>query len=175
MTTILNTGYEYEFNQLKYDGRYEYFITGCPTHKRWAGVAKGDTLSELWSDLMDMGEIDEESLERNYGYTDEEGEFQIRDFDLDYDFIERYLSDSNNFYYRKFSWLDTVTLDTTVEDLLDKEMLTAEELEELFGSADIKTWSLVGNSKKHDNCNWYRITDINGEEYDVYEKIDNRG
>ncbi len=98
--------YEVRFEELKKEGDWKYFITGSPTHLRWYKEIKGDTLEEIWEQLLELGELDEDRLDADFGYEDENGLFHW-DCDLPFDeAIEEYLSDGNNFYYRKISWLD---------------------------------------------------------------------
>lgn len=169
----MKTNYEVAFYDLKVNGEYKYFITGSPTHLRHARIVEADTLQELWHELLSIGEIDEEAVDRDYGYTDENEMFHWREFDKDYDeMIEEYLSDGNDFYYRKFSWLNDIDLDVEVKNLIDKEILNSDEMEELLDHSEIKEWDLVGNSGKYNDCNWYSVTDINGEQHDVYERVE---
>ena len=167
--------YDSVFNDMVVNDKsnYKYFITGSPTSLNKTRIVEADSFQELWQELLSLGEIDEEAVDRDYGYTDEIECFHWREFDKDYDeMIEEYLSDGNDFYYRKFSWLDEVPLDDWVEKLINKEILTSEKMEDLLNSADIRHWELVGNSGKYPDMNWYSITDINGKEYDVYERVE---
>lgn len=165
--------YDTVFGDLKVNSEYKYFITGSPTHLNWTRTVEADTLEKLWSELLSLKEIDEKAVDRDYGYEDESGSFTWREFDKDYgEMIEEYLSEGNNFYYRKFSWLDDVDLDRDTEKLLNKEILTSEEMGDLLDSVDIKKYDLVGNSGKYSDCNWYSITDINDKNYDIYERVE---
>ena len=61
-------------------------------------------------------------------------------------------------------------LDKRIEELLEKELLEYEELEEILDSDNIVNWENNGNSGKYDGYIWYSVTVIDGEEYQIYGK-----
>lgn len=164
--------YDDVFADLKVNGsNYKYFITGSPTHMRWTRVVEADTLQDLWQELLNLSEINEEAVDKDYGYEDENECFHWKSFDKDYDeMIEEYLSDGNDFYYRKLSWIDDAKIDDWVRDTIRHKFLTSDDMEDLLSYPDIKEWDLVGMSGEYPEHKWYIITDINGEQYDVYER-----
>lgn len=68
--------------------------------------------------------------------------------------------------------MDITELDQRTLELISKEILNSDEMQDLLDHAEIKEWDLVGSSGKYNDCNWYSITDINGEQYDVYERVE---
>lgn len=97
--------YKLEFEELKSDENYKYFITGSPTHLRWTVVAKANSLKELWEGLMEMNEIDMERYERDYEVFDTKREIYYYNEPENYEVaIKEYLSTSNSFYYRKMNF-----------------------------------------------------------------------
>lgn len=59
-------------------------------------------------------------------------------------------------------------LDDRIKELLEKQLLSREEADEVLDSDNITNWENNGNSGQHDGYTWYTITAIDGEEYDVY-------
>mgnify|MGYP000173631069 CR=1 FL=1 len=96
-----------EFERLKKESNYKYFVVGSPTHGNWVKVVEGDTLKEIWEQLVKLGEIDMENYEKDNEVFDEKTEkYQIPE-PSNYKYaIENYISGSNNFFYRKLSWLE---------------------------------------------------------------------
>ena len=95
-----------EFERLK-KGNYKYYIVGSPAHMNWVTVVEGDTLKEIWEQLVKLGEIDIENYEKDNEVFDEKTETYYIPEPSNYKYaIENYISGSNNFFYRKLSWLE---------------------------------------------------------------------
>jgi len=96
-----------EFERLKKESNYKYFVVGSPTHRNWVKVVEGNTFEEIWEQLIKLGEIDMEKYEKDNEVFDEKTEtYHIPEPSNYKDAIEEYLSDSNDFFYRKLSWLE---------------------------------------------------------------------
>ncbi len=59
-------------------------------------------------------------------------------------------------------------LDNRIKGLLEKEILTSGELEELMWSDNILKWENCGSSGRHIGYAWYSMQAIDGNEYSVY-------
>lgn len=58
-------------------------------------------------------------------------------------------------------------MEKRIKELIDKEFLSLEELEELLESDNVIFWQNNGNSGEHNGYTWYSVTTKN-EEFDVY-------
>lgn len=102
---MLKEKYELKFEELKKEGKWAFFVVGSPTNLNHVEVAAGDTLQELWNELIDLDEIDVESYEaKNTIFNKEKEVYSIAEPSNYKEAIEEYLTSGNNFYYRKFSW-----------------------------------------------------------------------
>lgn len=66
-----------------------------------------------------------------------------------------------------------IKIDTEKErlfELIEKNMLTSEELGEAIDNDHITNWEHNGSSGRHSGCNWYSIETADGETFDIYEK-----
>lgn len=59
-------------------------------------------------------------------------------------------------------------IDKRLMEILGKEFVTIEELEEIEEHEQVKYFESLGNSGKHIGHNWYNVTLINKEEYNIY-------
>ena len=102
---MTNKKYIQEFQKLKKESNYKYFLVGSPSHLWWVNVVQGNTFQELWDELIKIDEIDLERYDKDNKIYDEEKDAYYVQEPEDYkEAIEKYLKTSNNFYYRKFSW-----------------------------------------------------------------------
>lgn len=155
-----NEKFDETFKKMQRESKYKYFVVGSPTNLRKSRIVEADTFEDLWDELMDIGEIDEERLDADCEYEDEDGNF-YREFDKDYDeMIEEYLSTGNDFYYSKLSWLEDIEIDDEyIKMLLDKGVVDDVELEDILESEEILEWEKEGNS--------YELLGIDGKKYSV--------
>ncbi|BDR74332.1 hypothetical protein K144316041_p21710 (plasmid) [Clostridium tetani] len=59
-------------------------------------------------------------------------------------------------------------IDKRLMELLEKEFVTVEELEKIEEHEQVEETEFCGASGKHIGHNWYNITLINKEEYNIY-------
>jgi len=68
------------------------------------------------------------------------------------------------------NYLKPRELSDRIKELLEKQVLTEEELNEVLESDEIEHWENCGNSGLHVGYIWYSVQAIDGNEYDLYSK-----
>lgn len=61
-------------------------------------------------------------------------------------------------------------MEKNLVELLEKEIVTLEELEEIECFEEVTEVENCGNSGKHIGCTWFNVKAIDGEEYSIYVK-----